>query len=103
MGAYAPTPLVTPNLLKEITRTVLQPAIDGLRREGRPYVGVIFAGFSLALIKFLKLQGLMLTDAGPQTLEFNCRLGDPETQVFLLVDALSCRLWFPFWKLIYWI
>lgn len=70
MGAYTPAPLVTPALLDEVVQTILQPAVDGLRSEGRPYVGVLYAG-------------LMLTEAGPQALEFNCRLGDPETEVIL--------------------
>lgn len=70
MGAYAPTPLVTPALLEELLRTVFQPVLAGLRAEGKPYVGVLYAG-------------LMLTEAGPRVLEFNCRFGDPETQVIL--------------------
>jgi len=70
MGAYAPAPLVTPALLDEVAQTILQPAVDGLRSEGRPYVGVLYAG-------------LMLTKTGPQVLEFNCRLGDPETEAIL--------------------
>jgi len=70
MGAYAPAPLMTPALLDEVHRTVLQPAIDGLAAEGMPFVGVIYAG-------------IMLTADGPKTLEFNCRFGDPETQVIL--------------------
>jgi phosphoribosylamine--glycine ligase len=70
MGAYAPAPLITPELLAEIVRTVLQPTVDGLRAEGKPYLGILYAG-------------LMLTQAGPRVLEFNCRFGDPETQVIL--------------------
>ncbi len=70
MGAYAPAPLMTPALLDEVRRTVLQPAIDGLAAEGMPYIGVLYAG-------------MMLTAHGPKTLEFNCRFGDPETQVIL--------------------
>ncbi len=85
MGAYAPAPLVTPELLDEIVRTVLRPAVDGLRAEGAPYVGVLYAG-------------LMITRDGPKVLEFNCRFGDPETQVILpllasdLVDVLEACL-----------
>lgn len=70
MGAYAPTPLCPPGLTEQIRVTILQPAIDGLRAEGRPFVGVLYAG-------------LMLTPAGPQVLEFNCRFGDPETEALM--------------------
>jgi phosphoribosylamine--glycine ligase len=85
MGAYAPAPLMTPALLDQVRRTVLQPAIEGLAAEGMPYVGVLYAG-------------MMLTADGPKTLEFNCRLGDPETQVILpllasdLVDVIEACL-----------
>lgn len=70
MGAYAPVPVCPPELVAELTRTILQPAVDGMRAEGRPFVGVLYAG-------------LMLTDDGPRVIEFNCRFGDPETQVVL--------------------
>jgi len=82
MGCYAPMSLATPELLDEIQRRVLQPAVDGLRRRGMPYVGVLYAG-------------MILTPTGPQVLEFNCRFGDPETQVILpllrtdLADVLA--------------
>lgn len=69
MGAYAPV-LVDDDLMDEIKRTVLQPAVDGMAARGRPYVGVLYAG-------------LMLTPTGIKTLEFNARFGDPETQVIL--------------------
>lgn len=75
MGAYAPAPICPPARVEEITRTVLQPTIDGLRAEGNPFVGVLYAG-------------MMLTADGPRVLEFNCRFGDPETQVILpLLDS----------------
>ena len=84
MGCYAPSPHLSPALVDEVMERVMQPAIDGLRRRGVPYVGVLYAG-------------LMLTDHGPQVLEFNCRFGDPEAQVILplletdLVDVvLAC-------------
>jgi len=84
MGAYAATPFCPRALVEEITRTVLQPAVDGLRAEGRPFVGVLYAG-------------LMFTREGLRVLEFNSRFGDPETQVLLplldsdLLDiALAC-------------
>jgi len=70
MGAYAPAPICPPELAEEFARTVLQRTIDGLRAEGRPFTGVLYAG-------------LMLTTDGPRVLEFNCRFGDPETQVLL--------------------
>ncbi len=70
MGAYTPTPDVDPALIKQIRQTVLQPVVDGMAAEGMPYVGVLYAG-------------VMLTVDGPRVLEFNCRFGDPETQVIL--------------------
>ncbi|CAI5638286.1 unnamed protein product [Oreochromis niloticus] len=70
MGAYCPTPQVSQELLQQITETVLQKTVDGMREEGTPYVGVLYAG-------------LMLTEQGPKVLEFNCRFGDPECQVLL--------------------
>jgi phosphoribosylamine--glycine ligase len=70
MGAYAPAPILPPALVEEHTRSILQPTIDGLREEGRPFVGVLYAG-------------LMLTADGPRVLEYNCRFGDPETQAIL--------------------
>jgi|DewCreStandDraft_5_1066085.scaffolds.fasta_scaffold00485_44 phosphoribosylamine--glycine ligase/phosphoribosylaminoimidazole synthetase len=75
MGAFAPSPACPPALVAQIARTILQPAVDGLRAEGTPYVGVLYAG-------------LMLTTDGPNVLEFNCRFGDPETQAILpLLDS----------------
>lgn len=70
MGAYCPTPQVSPELLQEIREVVLQKTVDGMREEGVPYVGVLYAG-------------LMLTKDGPKVLEFNCRFGDPECQVLM--------------------
>ncbi|MBK9925278.1 MAG: phosphoribosylamine--glycine ligase [Anaerolineales bacterium] len=70
MGAYAPAPVFTDAMLQETIEKVLQPAVDGLRNEGRKFVGVLYAG-------------LMLTPNGIRVLEFNCRFGDPETQVVL--------------------
>ena len=82
MGAYAPAPIVTPALLAEIHETILEPTIRGMAAEGMPFVGVLYAG-------------LMLTASGPRVIEFNCRFGDPETQVILpllqsdLLDVLE--------------
>jgi phosphoribosylamine--glycine ligase len=70
MGAYAPAPIFTEAMLKETMDCILQPAVDGLRNMGTPFVGVLYAG-------------LMLTPNGIRVLEFNCRFGDPETQVLL--------------------
>lgn len=70
MGAYAPAPDVDEAIMEEVKRTVLQPVVDGMAGQGTPYVGVLYAG-------------LMLTERGPRVLEFNCRFGDPETQVVL--------------------
>uniref|UniRef100_A0A182QP91 Trifunctional purine biosynthetic protein adenosine-3 n=1 Tax=Anopheles farauti TaxID=69004 RepID=A0A182QP91_9DIPT len=70
MGAYCPCPIIKPAQLELVVREVLQRAVDGLRAEGIKYNGVLYAG-------------MMLTPNGPKTLEFNCRFGDPETQVIL--------------------
>ncbi len=70
MGAYAPVPFVSEKILKDIHDLVLEPAVHGMAEEGRPYKGVLYAG-------------LMMTERGPKVIEFNCRLGDPETQVIL--------------------
>ena len=70
MGAYAPAPIFTANLMHEAMECILKPAIKGLKAEGNPFVGVLYAG-------------LMLTPQGIRVLEFNCRFGDPETQVVL--------------------
>jgi phosphoribosylamine---glycine ligase len=70
VGAYCPVPSVDPELMVEITRTILQPTIDELRKRGITYRGVLYAG-------------LILTPDGPRVMEFNCRFGDPEAQVVL--------------------
>src|SRR5215208_2223414 len=70
MGAYAPAPIFTADMMSEAIESVLKPVISGLKDEGTPFVGVLYAG-------------LMLTQDGIRVLEFNCRLGDPETQVVL--------------------
>jgi phosphoribosylamine---glycine ligase len=71
MGAYAPTPVMDAALLERVQQQVLEPAIATLRRRGIDYRGVLYAG-------------LMITPAGdPKVIEFNCRFGDPETQVVL--------------------
>ncbi|KAM3962620.1 trifunctional purine biosynthetic protein adenosine-3 Gart [Aphomia sociella] len=70
MGAYSPCPLITPDQLLDVKDQVLQRAVDGLKAEGIKYVGILYAG-------------MMITKSGPMTLEFNCRFGDPETQVLM--------------------
>lgn len=70
MGAYCPVGFVTGELLDHIETYILKPTIKGLKEEGITYRGVIYAG-------------LMLTETGPKVLEYNCRFGDPETQVVL--------------------
>lgn len=70
MGAYSPAPHVTGSLTERILQGIMRPAIRGMADEGMPYVGFLYAG-------------LMLTREGPKVLEFNARLGDPETQVLL--------------------
>jgi phosphoribosylamine--glycine ligase len=70
MGAYAPAPILTADMMNEAMQRVLKPAVHGLQAEGTPFVGVLYAG-------------LMLTPNGIRVLEFNCRFGDPETQVVL--------------------
>jgi phosphoribosylamine--glycine ligase len=71
MGAFSPTPNVGPELLADVERTVILPAVRELARRGRPFRGALYAG-------------LMLTARGPRVLEFNARLGDPETQPILM-------------------
>ncbi|TYB49481.1 phosphoribosylamine--glycine ligase [Actinomadura chibensis] len=77
MGAYTPLPWAPDGLVEEIMATVVQPAVDELRRRETPYVGVLYAG-------------LALTSAGIRVVEFNARFGDPETQVVL--DRLATPL-----------
>jgi len=72
MGAYSPAPVVTPKVHARVMREIIQPAVQGMAADGHPYVGFLYAG-------------LMIDAAGnPRTLEFNCRLGDPETQPILM-------------------
>ncbi|MFP6643916.1 MAG: phosphoribosylamine--glycine ligase [Candidatus Latescibacterota bacterium] len=70
MGAYAPAPVLTPELIERTNREVTEPVLAELARRGAPYRGVLYVG-------------LMVTEAGPKVVEFNCRFGDPETQVVL--------------------
>jgi phosphoribosylamine--glycine ligase len=89
MGAYSPAPCVTPAVLAAVCQNIVEPTLKGMEQEGAPYKGILYVG-------------LMLTKSGPKVVEYNCRLGDPETQCVLpileadLVDlclaALAGRL-----------
>ena len=85
MGAYAPAPVITEEVFREIEKKILRPTIDGLAKENSPYRGVLYVG-------------LVITAEGPKVLEYNVRFGDPETQAVLpllesdLADLLpACR------------
>ena len=72
MGAYSPAPVVTPEMHARVMREIIVPTIEGMAKDGVPYIGFLYAG-------------LMIDKSGnPKTLEFNCRLGDPETQPIIL-------------------
>jgi phosphoribosylamine--glycine ligase len=71
MGAYSPAPCMTPALCEEALETIVKPTIRALQDMGQPYVGVLYAG-------------LILTKEGPKLIEYNCRFGDPETQVLMM-------------------
>ena len=75
MGTYAPAPVLTDALRDEAMKTILEPMVGAMQKEGMPYVGCLYAG-------------LMITAEGPKVVEFNARFGDPETQVVLpLLDS----------------
>ncbi len=71
MGAYCPTPLVTPDLMDAVTEKILIPTVHTMKKQGRPFRGMLYAG-------------LMITGQGPKVLEFNVRFGDPEAQPVLM-------------------
>ncbi|MXQ14776.1 phosphoribosylamine--glycine ligase [Microvirga makkahensis] len=81
MGAYSPAAVLTPELQARVMREIIEPTLKGMAARGMPYKGILYAG-------------LMLTKDGPKLIEYNARLGDPETQVLLprltsdLVEAL---------------
>jgi len=81
MGSYSPPHFYKPSLANKVMETIMKPAVEAMRREKRPYKGVLYGG-------------LMITTEGPKVLEFNARFGDPESQVILpllktdLVDVL---------------
>jgi phosphoribosylamine--glycine ligase len=70
MGAFAPSPLITPEVERRVLDEIVQPVLEGMAAEGRPYRGFLYVG-------------LMLTADGPKVIEFNVRFGDPEAQVVL--------------------
>ncbi|MFH1459908.1 MAG: phosphoribosylamine--glycine ligase [Candidatus Omnitrophota bacterium] len=70
MGAYSPAPVITQEMFAKIEKEVIIPTIRGMKKEGIPFTGVLYAG-------------MMITENGPKVLEFNVRFGDPETQVIL--------------------
>ena len=72
MGAYSPAPVVTPKVHARIMREIIHPAVSGMAADGVPYSGFLYAGVMID------------AEGNPRTLEFNCRLGDPETQPIML-------------------
>ena len=70
MGAYAPVPHLPQSVVETAVDTIVKPVLEGMIKEGRPYLGVLYAG-------------LILTADGPKVIEFNARFGDPETQIIL--------------------
>src|SRR3546814_897233 len=76
MGAYSPAPIITPTLHNRIMREVIHPTLQGMSKDGHPYTGFLYAG--------------LMIDDGPdatrpiKVLEFNCRMGDPETQPIMM-------------------
>lgn len=83
MGAFAPVPGFDPEFVAQLATTFLDPVTKGMAAEGTPYVGVIYAG-------------IMLTPDGPRLVEYNCRFGDPETQV--LMPLIEGDILEVFWK-----
>ena len=71
MGAYSPAPVITPEISERIMAEIMQPTVDGMRADGCPYTGFLYAGVIIS------------PDGSPKVLEFNCRFGDPETQPVL--------------------
>ncbi|MDB5684413.1 MAG: phosphoribosylamine--glycine ligase, partial [Sphingomonas bacterium] len=71
MGAYSPAPVLTPALEAQVIAEIVEPTVRAMAAAGTPYSGVLYAG-------------LMLTETGPQLIEYNCRFGDPEAQVLMM-------------------
>ncbi|MDI1309065.1 MAG: phosphoribosylamine--glycine ligase [Methylotenera sp.] len=72
MGAYSPAPVVTPEIHAKVMREIIRPTVEGMMKDGIPYTGFLYAGLMIS------------PDGGVKTLEFNCRMGDPETQPIML-------------------
>jgi len=72
MGAYSPAPIVTPEIHARVMREIILPTVQGMAKEGVPYTGFLYAGLMID------------TQGNPKTLEFNCRMGDPETQPIMV-------------------
>ena len=72
MGAYSPAPIVTPEIHARVMREIILPTVQGMVKEGVPYTGFLYAGLMID------------TQGNPKTLEFNCRMGDPETQPIMV-------------------
>lgn len=78
MGTYSPAPVATPEIQERIMKEVLQPTLDGMRKEGNPFVGMLFTGFMIS------------TTGKIDVLEYNVRFGDPETQSLLALMDEEC-------------
>ena len=72
MGAYSPAPVVTPNVYAKAMQDIVQPTLDGMAKDGIPFTGFLYAGLMID------------ANGAPKTLEFNCRMGDPETQPIMM-------------------
>ena len=72
MGAYSPAPVVTPTIHARVMREIIRPTVEGMAKDGIPYTGFLYAGLMIS------------PDGSVKTLEFNCRMGDPETQPIML-------------------
>lgn len=80
MGAYAPTSIASPELIRQVMREIIEPTLAAMRMEGCPFRGLLYAG-------------LMLTPEGAKVVEFNCRFGDPETEALMpLMDSSLLEL-----------
>ncbi len=72
MGAYSPAPVVTPEVERRIMTEIIEPTLAGMRIDGAPYLGFLYAGL------------MIMPDGSPKVIEFNCRMGDPETQPIMM-------------------